>query len=297
LKNIIIPAGVASIENSMFASCATMTNVIIPNTVTNIGNSAFSSCSSLKSAAIPNGVIRIGSSAFNTCINLTEAVFPDTVTSIGSLAYSSCYRITNVVIGQGVADIGSGAFSACSGLKFFTVDASNQAYCSINGVIYDINQTTLIAFPAGKAGTYTVPSTIASLANYAFYYCNNLVGIYFQGNQPTLGGSSVFTGDNNTTIYFLPNSVGWGSALAGVTNVLWNPHVQTTDVSFGVLTNQFCFTITGSSNILVITEAATNLFNPDWQPVQTNTLTTGSAYFSDPQWTNYPARFYRLRWP
>jgi hypothetical protein len=47
----------------------------------------------------------------------------------------------------------------------------------------------------------------------------------------------------------------------------------------------------------VIVDACTNLSNPVWQPVQTNTFTTGSAYFSDPQWTNYPNRFYRLRSP
>jgi hypothetical protein len=44
-----------------------------------------------------------------------------------------------------------------------------------------------------------------------------------------------------------------------------------------------------------VVEASTDLIN--WQPVQTNTLTSGSVYFSDPQWTNYPGRFYRLRSP
>jgi hypothetical protein len=46
-----------------------------------------------------------------------------------------------------------------------------------------------------------------------------------------------------------------------------------------------------------VVEACTNLSNPVWQPVQTNTFTAGTAYFSDPQWTNYPGRFYRLRSP
>ena len=63
-------------------------------------------------------------------------------------------------------------------------------------------------------------------------------------------------------------------------------------------TNQFGFTITGSSNIVVVVvEASTNLANSIWFPLATNTLATGSFYFSDPQWTDYPARFYRLRWP
>ncbi len=47
----------------------------------------------------------------------------------------------------------------------------------------------------------------------------------------------------------------------------------------------------------VAVDARTILTNPVWTPLQTNTLTSDTLYFSDPQWTNYPARFYRLRWP
>jgi hypothetical protein len=90
---------------------------------------------------------------------------------------------------------------------------------------------------------------------------------------------------------------GWGSPFAGRPAVLWNPQVQTSGASFGVRTNQFGFTITGSSNLVIVVEACTNLVNPIWSPVGTNTLTSGSSYFSDPRWTNYPSRFYRLRSP
>ena len=45
----------------------------------------------------------------------------------------------------------------------------------------------------------------------------------------------------------------------------------------------------------VVVETCTNLANPAWSPVATKTLTGNSSYFSDPQWSNYPARFYRLR--
>jgi PKD repeat protein len=65
----------------------------------------------------------------------------------------------------------------------------------------------------------------------------------------------------------------------------------------GVRTNQFGFVITGTSNLVVVVEASTKLVNPTWYPLQTNTLTGGSFYFNDPEWTNYPSRFYRLRWP
>jgi len=48
---------------------------------------------------------------------------------------------------------------------------------------------------------------------------------------------------------------------------------------------------------VVVVEASTSLANPAWLPLSTNTVTVGSAYFGDPNWTNHPARFYRLRSP
>ena len=84
--------------------------------------------------------------------------------------------------------------------------------------------------------------------------------------------------------------------------MLWNPQAQTADGSFGVQNNQFGFNITGSSNLVIVVEASTDMSNPAWIPVGTNTLNTfvgtnGTSYFSDPQWTNYPNRFYRFRSP
>jgi hypothetical protein len=98
-------------------------------------------------------------------------------------------------------------------------------------------------------------------------------------------GSSVFDGANNATVYYLPGTTGW------------NPQMQTSGDSFGVRTNRFGFTISGTSGMAVVVQACTNLVNPFWSPVGTNTLISGTSYFSDPQWTNYPARFYRLWGP
>ena len=98
-------------------------------------------------------------------------------------------------------------------------------------------------------------------------------------------------------ITYLPGTTGWGTTFAGRPAVLSNPRVRTSDASFGVRTNRFGFTITGASNLVIVVEASTNLANPAWILVGTNTLTGGASYFSDPQWTNHPARFYRLRSP
>jgi hypothetical protein len=142
-----------------------------------------------------------------------------------------------------------------------------------------------------------IPRYVTTLDSFVFEYCHSLKEIYFSGNAPYYGIPYVFDGDPSVTVYYLPGTTNWDVTFAGRPTALWLPAMQSNDRSFGVQTNQFGFNINWASDKTVVVEACTNLSNPIWQPVQTNTLTSGSAYFSDPQWTNYPGRFYRLRSP
>lgn len=75
------------------------------------------------------------------------------------------------------------------------------------------------------------------------------------------------------------------------------PLILNNGPSFGFQTNAFGFRISWASNAVVVVEAATNVSAPLWLQIQTNTLTDGWSYFSDPDWTNHLARFYRIRSP
>jgi len=103
--------------------------------------------------------------------------------------------------------------------------------------------------------------------------------------------------NTNVTVYYLPGTTGWSNTYQGVPAVLWNPQIQASDGHFGVRSNQFGFNITGTANIPIVVEACTNLANPVWTPLTNVSLTNGSFYFSDPQWTNYPGRFYGIGFP
>jgi hypothetical protein len=192
------------------------------------------------------------------------------VTTIGDSAFYFT-GVTSVTIPDSVTDIGIYAFSRCDGLTNVTIG---------NGV--------------------------TNLGMYAFWGDVSLSNVYFRGNAPSYG-PNVFVGNHSVTtyIYYLPGTTGWGETFGGwifggtvldaVPTALWLPQIQTSDANFGVQTYQFGFNISWASGQTVVVEASTNLVV--WQPVQTNMITTGSAYFSDPQWTNYPGRFYRLRSP
>ena len=147
----------------------------------------------------------------------------------------------------------------------------------------------------------TIPNSVTSIGDYAFYDCTSLAQVYFQGNAPSVG-SSVFQYDNKPTAFYFPGTTGWVafSQNTGISIFPWflpNPLILNNGTNFGVQTNGFGFIISWATNIPVVVEACADISNPVWQPVSTNTLTSGTSYFSDSQWTNYPGRFYRLRSP
>jgi hypothetical protein len=124
-----------------------------------------------------------------------------------------------------------------------------------------------------------------------------LDGVYFKGNAPTLNAAGKGDFGTNTTIYYLPGTTGWNATYGNRPTALWNPKAQTSSPNFGVRTNRFGFTIIGTPNIPLVIETSSNLNNFNWITLQSCTLTNGSFYFSAPQWTNHPNRFYRIRSP
>src|SRR5262249_7477386 len=162
------------------------------------------------------------------------------------------YAVTSVTIPASVRYIGYQAFSDCFSLIAITVSPANQWYNSTDGVLFDKYRTTLIQFPGGKGGSYSVPSGVASIGDYAFAGCVRLTSIVIPSSVTDLGSgafadcSSVqrvffkgdapfvvptgFDGATNATAYYLPGTTGWGATFAGRPAVLWNPLMQSSGV-------------------------------------------------------------------
>jgi hypothetical protein len=71
------------------------------------------------------------------------------------------------------------------------------------------------------------------------------------------------------------------------------PQILSGGSDFGVVSNQFGFSLAGLFGQVVVIEASTNL--ADWIPLQTNTLSGVPWYVSDSDWELFPQRFYRAR--
>ncbi len=348
--NVIVPAStngypVVNIGSFAFNGCYSLTNITIPNSITNIGTYAFDNCHSLTNITIPASVTSIGTFAFANCFNLTSFIFPNSITNINSAVFYGCPALTNVVIPNSVISISEGAFSDCGlmnlaipasvtsvdGESFYncfklmsiTVAANNPNYSSLNGVLFNKNQTTLVLFPLGQATTnssyiipnnvtsigagafeictslknVTIPAGVTNIGYEAFDNCTNLTSVTFQGNAPSFGGyafgnSYASSGLIPATVYYYYGTSGWGVTYDGLPTVelAWSPQIN---VSASVPSGGFSFTIIGTNGMSITVEASTNFVS--WKPIWTNTMPATSTTFTDAQWSSYPNRFYRVR--
>ena len=149
----------------------------------------------------------------------------------------------------------------------------------------------------------TVPNSVTSIGSNAFSSCSHLTSAYFQGNAPSVNGgagsadTTVFAGESGTA-YYVPGTMGWGATFGSWPTAGWyqpQPQILGSASGPGVTSNGFNFTISWATNASVVVLASTDLII--WTPVSTNPLVNGVYAFSDPAYTNYPNRFYRVRSP
>ena len=137
------------------------------------------------------------------------------------------------------------------------------------------------------------PSNLSNPGLYAFSDCYALTAACFRGDAPN--ATYYVFGGGPETVFYLPGTTGWDPYFQCTPAAPRLPQIHVGDGSFGVRTNAVGCNLAWAGGRLVVVEAATNPAQAPWIPLVTNTLAADTWFFSDPQWTNYPARFYRVR--
>ena len=225
LSEIVIPSSVTSIGDSAFSWCRFLSEIVIPSSVTSIGDRAFSLCRSLSEIVIPFSVTSIGDSAFYGCDSLSKVVIPSSVTSIGKDAFFRCDSLSEIVIPSSVTSIGDWAFSSCSSLKYISIPKSviclnGNPFAEWNGkleclspnfvyeddILFNKDKSRIISFRNQNIRSYVIPSSVTSIGDYAFWYCDSLSEIVIPSSVTSIGHHAFYGCDSLSEIV-IPSSV------------------------------------------------------------------------------------------
>lgn len=128
------------------------TTFTLPSTVTSISNYPFTGSAYLQTLNIPDSVM--------------------------SATYIGGPSIQTINIGKNVSTISSDAFG--NGLTQINVDPENSSFSSQDGILYNKDKTSIVAYPANKAGErFIVPESVTSIGSYPFDEVLNLKEIIF----------------------------------------------------------------------------------------------------------------------
>lgn len=122
----------------------------------------------IRTVWIADGVTGIGIGAFWNCSDLTGVHISDTVTYIGRDAFCGCMALKEITIPKSVVSF-EGRDIGGDGLERIVAERGNPMYSSIDGVLFNADQDTLLIYPSGRSGSYTVPDGTEFIQARAFY--------------------------------------------------------------------------------------------------------------------------------
>lgn len=202
-----IPYTVTHIGNSAFSRCNNLISVHFTENITSIGDRAFSDCLELRTAYLPDSVTSIGEGAFISCPYLMSVSLGNSLCSIGEYAFSNCSRLSSIEIPSSVEQIGNSAFGNCTQLSNITVADDNNFYSSIDGSLFNKEQTKIIQYATGKTtGFYSIPDTVSVIDNGAFAYSKYLTKVNIPESVESIG-SSAFNCCSSLSEIEIPDSV------------------------------------------------------------------------------------------
>ena len=183
--NITIPKQLENYEVTMIGSQSFKDNkslhkIEISTNISTIDWMAFAGCTNLGEVdfAEPSKIEVLPYELFVNCSNLTTINIPSSVKEIKLQCFTNCTALTHVVIPEGVELIGRQAFSGCTNLQSIVIPSS--------------------IVESGIASGATTASK--GVRKGAFWNCNNLSKVYYNGTQEQWNKIVDYDADTKTTL-------------------------------------------------------------------------------------------------
>lgn len=241
-ETVTVSTFVGEIKSYAFdgASRLKVINIERDNAFGTIGTYAFNGCSALEAVNVNNDAYVSVDGVLYTADGKTLVLYPqnkagdtftvpDTVTKIARRAFRGNNNLVEIVIGANVSALGDGeddyeVFGEAKKLERFVVDAENQSFSEIRGVLYNKAGTVLRFYPSAKSDmTYVVESTAEKICLNAFAGAINLSILYIPKSVVTVSGTLFAGAERLTTVYVGHTE----AALPSGWNYNWKGDLQT----------------------------------------------------------------------
>ena len=215
LRKVTFGAGNAplglTIGESAFEGCRLINTVTFDESdgkvscVKEIGKRAFYG-SSVTSLALPSSLETIGESAFAYCDDLTELDLSRVNGNLtfGAYAFAYCNALPSVEITDNVGEMEfSSVFYKCRTLREVIVPATNPNFESVDGVLYSKGRETILYYPSGLTGNYTLDPATKRIGGGVFSGRDNITEITIPASVTEIGESAFESCEYLTAVNFL----------------------------------------------------------------------------------------------
>jgi hypothetical protein len=182
--------GAVEVEEESNCTCSvngTVLTVSGRGTLDLIGSASWAV--NITTVIVEEGITAIAPYSFDGYRSMTEISLPSTLKTIGEGTFSGCSSLVEITIPKSVTHIDyNGLFERCNSLVNIFVEDGNNFYTDIDGVLFNRQQDILLKYPCARTESlYVVPSTVRTIADYAFQDAKNLTDVELHDNLTRIG--------------------------------------------------------------------------------------------------------------
>lgn len=177
------------IGSAAFANCSVLKNFTFEDKIKSIGKNIFSGCNALKVFTwnVPNYTFSqytpFYESAYDIRANIETVHFGNKVETIPQKLCADMRNLKKVFVGSNVNDMNYQQIFGCNSLDEIDVAQENSNLVSKDGVVFSSDTTTLKVYPPAKTGTtYSIPLSVETIAEGAFYNCLKITSMKMENN-------------------------------------------------------------------------------------------------------------------
>ena len=197
---LVIPERITKIENNAFYGCSGITSITFEGdkNLKSIGNSAFYECSGLTGTlSIPNSVEQIGEYAFYKNTGLSGLNLPNSLNLLGQYAFYECNNLQGTInIPASLEILNDYTFTSCKNLSKVVFESDGKKGVTKIGkaVFYQV-----------KLESVTLPDTLNTIGENAFYDCQNIQNLYLPNSLTNIGSSAFYNCKKLNIIHWSEN--------------------------------------------------------------------------------------------